>query len=190
MDFLKRIDKYKERLKVAVDNIDPIILNEMINKILQARDEQKQIFFMGNGGSGASASHIVGDLNKGLSLGKTCGKRYRSISLVDNSPTLLSLANDVSYDDIFVEQLKNFLNEGDLVIGISGSGNSENILRAVRYAKERGNTVIGLTGFSGGKLKEEADISLHIPVDDMQIAEDAHMMIGHMIFSVLYHTDC
>ena len=75
MDFLKRIDNYKERLKVAVDNIDPIILNEMINKILQARDEQKQIFFMGNGGSGASASHIVGDLNKGLSLGKTCGKR-------------------------------------------------------------------------------------------------------------------
>ena len=142
---------------------------------------------MGNGGSASTASHFAGDFNKGLSLGRE--KRFRFICLNDNPATVLSLANDVDYSQIFVEQLKNFLSEGDLVMAISGSGNSANVVNAVEYAKQKGNTVIGLTGYNGGKLKEISDISLHIPADDMQITEDLHMVFDHLIMSILYHED-
>ena len=181
------INVYKEKLLNEITNLDNEAINKVIDLLLKSRDEDRQVFIMGNGGSGATASHITGDFNKGLSLGQLREKRYKFISLVDNSPTLLSLANDVSYDDIFVEQLKNFINPGDLVIAISGSGNSENVLRAVNYAKEKGNKVIGFTGFDGGKLKQLSDVSVHIPLKDMQVVEDVHMMLGHLIFSVLYH---
>ena len=181
------IVNYKKKLIKEIENLDTDAVNEFIELLVKSRDEDKQVFIMGNGGSGATASHIAGDFNKGLSLGMPREKRYKFISLVDNSPTVLSLANDVSYDDIFVEQLKNFINEGDVVIGISGSGNSENVIRAVNYAKENGNKVIGLTGFSGGSLKDLADVCIHIPLHDMQVVEDVHMMLGHLIFSVLYH---
>ncbi len=107
------------------------------------------------------------------------------ICLNDNLPTLLSLANDVSYEDVFVEPLKNFLNPGDLVIGISGSGNSENVLRAIRYAKAHGNHTVGLVGFDGGALKSLADICLHIDIHNMQVVEDLHMMMGHLFFYAL-----
>lgn len=190
MDFSKMIADYQQRLTEQINQTDVACVNEAIHLLLQARDADKQVFVMGNGGSGASASHIVGDFNKGLSLGKERARRWRFISLVDNSSTVLSLANDVSYNDIFVEQLKNFLNPGDLVIAISGSGNSENVLRAVRYAKECGNTTIGMTAYDGGKLKQEADIRLHFAINDMQIAEDLHMSLLHLMFSVLYHSNC
>lgn len=190
MDFFEQISNYTERLMKEISKIDKDVINELINLIIKIRDERKQIFIMGNGGSGASASHIAGDFNKGLSLNKPRNKRYRVISLVDNSPTVLSLANDVTYDDIFTEQLKNFLNIGDLVICISGSGNSANVVKAAEYAKVKGATVVGFTGFNGGKLKDISDISIHIAIDDMQVVEDVHMMLGHLIFSVLYHTDC
>lgn len=183
--FTEGIINYKKKLIKEIKNLDTKVVNEVIELLLQSRDEDKQVFIMGNGGSGATASHIAGDFNKGLSLGQAREKRYKFISLVDNSPTVLSLANDVSYDDIFVEQLKNFMNDGDLVIGISGSGNSENVIRAVNYAKEKGNKVIGLTGFNGGKLKGLADVNVHVPINDMQVVEDIHMMMGHLIFSVL-----
>lgn len=181
------INNYKQNLMKEIEKLDNGVIESVIKLLLKARDEDKQIFIFGNGGSGATASHITGDFDKGLSLGKPRNKRYKFISLVDNSPTLLSLANDVSYDDIFVEQLKNFINPGDLVIGISGSGNSENVLRAVEFAKSNGNKVIGFTGFDGGKLKKLSDISVHVALNDMQIVEDVHMMLGHLIFSVLYH---
>ena len=189
MDFSEKILGYADRLTKQIEKIDVETVNRILDLLIATRDAGKQLFIMGNGGSGASASHIVGDFNKGLSLGKERAKRWRAISLVDNSPTVLSLANDVDYADIFVEQLKNFLNEGDVVIALSGSGNSENVLRAVRYAKECGNTTIGMTAYSGGKLKAEADISVHFDIDDMQIAEDLHMMLLHLMFSVLYHSD-
>ena len=185
--YSNEINCYKEKLIKEISSLDNNTIDKVMNLLLKTRDEGKQVFIMGNGGSGATASHITGDFNKGLSLGKPEGKRYRFISLVDNSPTVLSLANDLSYDDIFVEQLKNFLTPGDIIIAISGSGNSENVLRAVHYAKEKGNTVIGLTGFDGGKLKPLSDVSVHVPLDDMQVVEDVHMMLGHLIFSVLYH---
>ena len=190
MDFSEKIVGYTERLTEQIKKVDVETVNKIIALLLDARDFDKQVFIMGNGGSGASASHIVGDFNKGLSLGKERAKRWRWFSLIDNLPTVLSLANDVDYSDIFVEQLKNFLNEGDIVIALSGSGNSENVLKAVRYAKECGNTTIGMTAFDGGALKNEADVSVHFDINDMQIAEDLHMMLLHLIFSVMYHSDC
>ena len=190
MDFSEKIVGYTERLTEQIKKVDVETVNKIIALLLDARDSDKQVFIMGNGGSGASASHIVGDFNKGLSLGKERAKRWRWFSLIDNLPTVLSLANDVDYSDIFVEQLKNFLNEGDIVIALSGSGNSENVLKAVRYAKECGNTTIGMTAFDGGALKNEADVSVHFDINDMQIAEDLHMMLLHLIFSVMYHSDC
>lgn len=190
MDFSEKIIGYKERLTEQIKTADVETINKIINLLLEARDNDKQVFIMGNGGSGASATHIVGDFNKGLSLGKERAKRWRWFSLVDNFPTVLSLANDVAYADIFVEQLKNFLNEGDIVIALSGSGNSENVIKAIRYAKECGNFTVGMTAYDGGVLKNEADISVHFDVNDMQIAEDVHMMLLHLMFSVMYHSDC
>ena len=143
---------------------DTQVVNSVINLLVKARDEGKQIFIIGNGGSGANASHITGDFNKGLSIGQPKEKRYRFISFTDNMATLTSIANDASYNDVFLEQLKNFMNPEDLLIAISGSGNSENVLRAAAYAKECGNTIISFTGFNGGKLKEMSDVRIHIPI--------------------------
>lgn len=190
MDFSSKIVDYTERLTDQIKKTDVETVNRIMNLLLEARDNGKQIFIMGNGGSAASASHIVNDYNKGLSLGKERAKRWRWFCLSDNTPTVLSLANDVEYADIFVEQLKNFLNEDDIVIGLSGSGNSENVLRAIRYANDCGNTTVGMTAFGGGKLKEEAAINIHFDIFDMQIAEDLHMMLLHSMMNIFASTDC
>jgi len=145
--------------------------------------EGRQVFIMGNGGSGSSASHAAGDLNKGVSYGRE--RRFRVLSLNDNMATLTAYANDVSYSDAFVEQLKNFLNPGDLVIGISGSGNSLSILKAIEYANQKGAVTVGMCGFGGGKLAGMAQLPVHIPVNDMQMVEDIHMMLFHVAMQVL-----
>ncbi len=181
----KIIKDYQNNLIQCISSLDTDAVIKFIHLLEKTRDEDKQIIIMGNGGSGATASHFAGDFNKGLSLGKPREMRYRVISLVDNSPTVLSLANDLSYDDIFVEQMKNFLCDGDLVVAISGSGNSENVMRAVDYAKANNATVVGLTGYDGGKLKKASDVSIHIPIDNMQITEDLHMILTHLIFYTL-----
>jgi D-sedoheptulose 7-phosphate isomerase len=138
---------------------------------------------MGNGGSGATASHFTGDFNKGLSFHKA--RRFRFICLNDNYATFAAYANDVGYEDVFVEPLKNFLAEGDLVIGISGSGNSPNVLKAVEYANDHGAVTLGLTGYDGGKLKTLARHGVHIPIADMQVTEDLHMVLDHLAYVVL-----
>lgn len=154
--------------------------------IRQARDNGKQIFVFGNGGSGAAASHFACDLNKGATVRGV--QRTKVICLNDNVPTILAYANDVSYADIFVEQLKNFLMPGDLVFGISGSGNSENVLKAISYAKEFKAETIGLTGFDGGRLAGLAQISLVVPSHDMQIVEDLHLVALHILMRKLLAT--
>ncbi len=184
MSYQEQIDGYYEQLKRTVDQIDRGEIDRAMAALKEARDKKKFVYIMGNGGSASTASHFAGDFNKGLSLNRE--KRFRFVCLNDNAATVLSLANDVSYDDVFVEQLKNFLSEGDVVMAISGSGNSKNVINAVEYAKERGNTVIGLSGYGGGRLKELSDIRLHIPVDDMQIVEDLHMVFDHLMMSILY----
>lgn len=157
---------------------------KIINAILDAYGKEKKIFVMGNGGSGSTASHFVCDINKGCCM--DLEKKFKMICLNDNIPTILALANDVSYDVVFEEQLKNFFEPGDLVIGISGSGNSENVLRAIRYASDNGGRTIGFSGFAGGKLFDLVDIAFVAEVDDMQKVEDIHMIIVHMIMQSVH----
>lgn len=145
--------------------------------------EERQVFLMGNGGSASTASHIACDLNKSLSFGKQ--KRFRAICLNDNLPMLMAYANDFSYEDVFVEPLKNFLRAGDLVVALSGSGNSPNVLKAIEYANSHGAHTVGLSGFDGGKLAGMAQTAIVAPVHDMQKAEDAHLILFHAVFQIL-----
>lgn len=183
MDYRPAISAYFSQLKRTIDLIDVDELQKACDCLTRARDEKHFVYAMGNGGSAATASHWAGDFNKGMSLGRD--KRYRFIALNDNQPTMLSLANDVSYDVVFVEQLKNFLEPGDVVLAISGSGNSENVVKAATYGKAHGATIIALTGYDGGKLDKIADIHLHVPIDNMQITEDLHMVFDHLLMTVL-----
>ncbi len=178
-----RVEKYREGLTRVLAGLDVSAVERFVHLLSQARREGRTVFVFGNGGSGATASHLACDLNKGASYGKT--GRFRVICLNDNVPTLMAYANDVGYDDVFVEPLKNFLGPRDVVIGISGSGNSENVIRAIDYANQVGATSVGLCGYSGGRLKEKARMSVHVAVDDMQMAEDVHLVLGHIAMQVL-----
>lgn len=152
---------------------------DIIDAIRDARDRDAQIFVVGNGGSAATASHFAVDLGKGASLGAE--RRFRVLSLTDNVPWITALGNDLSYEDVFVEQLKNHARAGDLLLAFSGSGNSENVLRAVRYANSIGCRTIGLSGFAGGKLREEAQECLVVKADHMGRIEDGHFVIQHLV---------
>lgn len=182
-DFSIDILTYLNRLQETIKRLDKTEINQFINMLLEARDTDKQIFIMGNGGSASTASHFCCDFNKGSSYG--FAKRFKFICLNDNVPGMMAYANDVSYDEIFVEQLKNFFNPGDYVIGISGSGNSKNVLKAIEYANANEGITIGLTGFNGGKLKQICAHSVNMNVDDMQISEDLHMMMDHLSMKVI-----
>jgi len=170
--------EYIEHLKKILDAFPHDQFELLIEAFLDAYEKGKCIFVMGNGGSGSTASHWVCDVNKGCCL--HLDKKFKMMSLNDNIATMLAYANDLSYDDIFVEQLKNFFAPGDTVVGISGSGNSENVLRAIEFANANNGTTVGLCGFSGGKLCQIAHIPILIPVDDMQKVEDIHMIVAHM----------
>jgi len=170
--------EYIEELKEILNNFSHEQFERFINAMLTAYHKQKHIFVMGNGGSASTASHWVCDINKGCSLGRE--KKFKMMCLNDSISTLLAYANDLSYEDVFVEQLKNFFASGDVVIGISGSGNSENVLRAIDYANNNGGTTVGLCGYSGGRLFQMVDIPILAKVDDMQKVEDIHMIVVHM----------
>ncbi len=158
-------------------------INTVINVLENARISRKRIFTCGNGGSAATASHIVCDLEKGASIGKD--PRFDAECLSDNVPVMMAIANDNDYDDIFAERLIGKAHEGDVLICISGSGNSENVIRAAKQAKSQKVITIGFVGYSGGKLKDIVDHCVHVNIDDMQIAEDIHMILDHMIMSVI-----
>lgn len=183
MAYDEGIRLYFDRLVQVLKNLDIGQINKFFEVLRKANNDGKTIYVFGNGGAGATASHMVCDFNKGLSYGKN--KRFKFICLNDNIPIMLAYANDVSYEDIFVEQLKNFLTKGDIVIGISGSGNSENVIRAIDYANGVGALTVGLCGYSGGRLKKKAKMFVHIDINDMQIAEDIFMMLTHVAYQVL-----
>lgn len=183
IDYTSKITAYFEREKSALDSINKKDLNLVMNILEQAREDGRQVFVFGNGGSAATASHYCCDFNKGISYGKK--KRYKMICLSDNVPTMMAYANDMSYEDVFVEPLKNFYRSGDIVLGISGSGNSLNVVRALEWGKTNGAITIAFTGYSGGKMKQIADYNVHIPVDDMQIVEDVHMVLDHCMMKIL-----
>lgn len=184
MDFVQDINNYYEREKKVIDSLDKEEINEALNCLLKHYEHEDTIYVIGNGGSSATANHMVCDFDKGISM--DLAKQFRVISLSDNVPIIMAIGNDVGFEDVFYLQLKNKLKPTDLVVAISGSGNSHNIIKAVNYAKEVGAEVIGLTGYAGGKLKGLADIDVHAPVDDMQITEDIHMSFVHVAMQILW----
>ena len=182
-DYTQDIAAYFQRLKSTVDRLSLTDINQVMSVLEQAREAGRMIFIMGNGGSAATASHYVCDFNKGVSLNQE--KKYKFLCLNDNLPSMMAYANDLSYDGIFVNALNTYFQPGDVVIGISGSGNSTNVLRAIEYANRHGGITIGLSGYDGGKLKQMARYNIHVPADDMQITEDLHMVLDHCMMKIL-----
>jgi D-sedoheptulose 7-phosphate isomerase len=179
---VKFIENYLAEIKMVIDNIDKQKICAIKDEIIGGYERDAAIFICGNGGSAATAAHFCNDLSK-LTIKEGLEKRFRVISLVDNIPLITAWANDESYESIFVEQLKNLFRKGDLLIGISGSGNSRNVLRAVEFVNQNGGTTIGITGFDGGQLKHFAKISLVVPSNSMQQVEDIHLILEHLICS-------
>lgn len=173
------VESYRELAREAVDLIDPERVSQAIEWFRQARAEDRQIFVCGNGGSASTASHFACEMLKGASYNRP--RRFRIQALTDSVPTLTAYSNDVSFECVFVEQLRNFAREGDLVMGISSSGNSRNVVRAIEYANSIGCRTLALTGRDGGKLGPIATMELRIAAPHLGRVEDCHFMICHMI---------
>jgi len=171
--------QYIDLVKSTLDALDPKALDALVEAFHTTYEKGGNIYTMGNGGSGASASHAAGDFLKGASYG--LDKRFKMICLNDNLPSMMAIANDIGWESIFVEPLKNFLSKDDLVIGISGSGNSKNVVNALEYADAQGATTVAMSGFKGGKISEIATINVHAPVMDMEVTEDVHMVIFNIV---------
>ena len=171
--------QYIDLVKSTLDALDPNALDALVEAFHTTYEKGGNIYTMGNGGSGASASHAAGDFLKGASYG--LDKRFKMICLNDNLPSMMAIANDIGWESIFVEPLKNFLSEDDLVIGISGSGNSKNVVNALEYANANGATTVAMSGFKGGKISQIASINVHSPVMDMEVTEDVHMVIFNIV---------
>ena len=170
---------YLEKCAAVLRAIDPRQIAEVGRLLHQARAEGRQVFLLGNGGSAALASHLAVDLGKGCSRDRE--QRFRVLALTDNVPWLTALANDISYDDVFSEQLANFARAGDLVIAISGSGNSKNVLKALEMAGTLGCVTVGISGFKGGKLKALVRHHIHVPAEHMGLIEDGQLVVGHIL---------
>lgn len=186
-EFRVRFSKdYLREIKQILDLMEENLINELdklATIFINARDNKNTIFIMGNGGSASTASHFAGDLSKGTIVeGQS---RFKAIALTDNIPNILAWANDSSYEDIFVEQLKNLMEPGDIVIGISGSGNSMNVIKAIDYANKKGGITIGLSGYDGGKLIKYAKENIHVPSFYIQRVEDVHLIIEHLLTSLI-----
>ena len=179
----KQINNYLIRLGNTIKNLDQNSIKQCCKILLKAYENGNNIFICGNGGSASTASHFACDINKGVSYGLE--KRFRIIPLTDNFATITAYSNDVGYEDIFVEQVKNFYQKGDVIIGISGSGNSKNVLKAIEFVNHNEGVSIGWTGYSGGKLKSISHYSINANVMDMQTSEDIHMILVHIIMKVL-----
>ena len=177
---------YLSKLTTLLESFDRTQVDNAVKVIADAWQADRQIITLGNGGSSMTALHFINDWNKSLFMAK--GRPFRGRSLVDNMGLVMSYGNDISFQDIFVEQLKNLLQPGDLVIAISGSGNSENVIRAVHYANESGGITLGLCGYGGGKLKGLAQHVVWVNVNDMQLSEDLHAIFGHIVMQRLCGT--
>ncbi len=178
------IKQYLHAVNETLSKVDVGTIDAFVSLLLDAYRQERNIYIFGNGGSSATASHFCGDMVKGLSYGME--KRFRAICLNDNLPALMAIANDSSYDDIFVEQLKNFLRKDDLVIGISGSGNSTNVVKALEYANQNGAKSVAICGFKGGKIKDIAHLSIHAEINDMEVSEDIHhLILAHCVKRII-----
>jgi len=183
MEFKQRAQAYLDEASRTISNIPIDVLDRIYGILCVAYREDRQVILMGNGGSAALASHFAVDLGKGTA---TDGKsRFRVISIVDNTPVMTAYANDFSYADVFSEQLRALVRPGDVVFGISGSGNSPNVLNGLKAAREMGATTVVLTGYQGGKAISLADVTLVVPSNDMQHIEDSHLMITHLYMQAM-----
>ena len=187
-DYKNEIRDYIKNEIETLNKLDVDQIDAAINLLVETMENGNTVFTFGNGGSSATASHFQNDFNKGVS--EHIEKKFNLLCLNDNVATVMAVANDIGFEEIFRFQLRGHIKPGDVVLAISGSGNSKNVINAVEYAKEQGCRVIGLTGYSGGKLRELADISLHVPINSMQITEDLHMTFDHLMMSVLYKRLC
>jgi len=177
------IKKFFQELKIGIEKVSWEEIAKAIKILQSAYESRGQVFLIGNGGSAAIASHFANDLNKTVlgHKGNKKTKRFRAISLSDNVPVLTAWANDVGFEEVFSEQLKNFAKETDVLIAISSSGKSANIIKAVKTAKKLHLPVIGLVGFDGGELLALADAKIYVPSQKYAIVESAHEAICHLI---------
>lgn len=179
MNTVKNFAGYFTRLKETIDKLDLKAIQQVVDLLLECREKENTMYIFGNGGSAANASHIAGDFLKGISYGMD--KRFKAHSLADNMAGITAITNDLAYEDVFYEQLRTFMSPGDVVIGISGSGNSTNVIKAINWANENKGKTVAFVGYKGGRLKDIARYVVHVPVEDMEITEDMHTMIFHSI---------
>jgi len=177
---------YFEELKASLGELGPAKVAAVAEVFERARRERRQIFIVGNGGSAATASHMACDLGKGTVDYSNPGlTRFRTISLSDNTALITALGNDLSFDDIFAEQLKGLMNDGDVVVFISASGNSPNLVRAAHYARSRRGELVGLLGFGGGALGTLVDHALVVSSRNYGLSEDSHLIVQHVLTQYL-----
>lgn len=176
--------EYIQYLCKVLNGIDLEEISQFIRIILDARERGAAVYFIGNGGSAATASHFANDIAIGT---RTAGKPFRAMSLCDNNSVMTAIANDDGYDEVFYQQLKVMACSGDVLVAISASGNSPNLLKAVEYANSIDMITVGLTAFSGGKLREMSQVGVHVPTKDKEYgpAEDAHMVLDHLVGNFL-----
>ncbi len=183
-------DAYLKRLQTEIQRVNQADLKLWADLIYQAWQKERFVYIIGNGGSGTTASHMSEDLGKSTlrseDLRDESKKRLKVLSLTDNLGWIMAVGNDVAYDQIFVQQLMNYGAPGDLLIAISGSGNSPNILNAVTWANRHGLTTFGLTGYKGGKLKTTQQQGLHVDLDDMGMVESIHLCLFHWVLNDVY----
>ena len=177
--------QYFEELQRVVVALPHNTINQIADELVKANESGRTVYSFGNGGSASLASHIACDLGKGTAYCNG-GKRLRVLALTDNVATMTAWANDFSYEDMFSEQLRNFVQPQDIAFAISGSGNSKNVLNALRVAREAGATTIGISGYQGGEMKSLCDICVIVPSDNMQVIEDLHLAMAHSIFRIVY----
>jgi len=183
-------DSYLQRLETELARIDQAAMTRWADLIFQAWQNERFVFIFGNGGSGTTATHMSEDLGKSTlrseDLRDESKKRLKVLSLTDNLGWIMAVGNDVAYDQIFVQQLMNYGGRGDLVIAISGSGNSPNVLNAVDWANRHGLTTFGLTGYGGGKLLQMQQDGLHVALDDMGMVESIHLCLFHWVLNDVF----
>jgi D-sedoheptulose 7-phosphate isomerase len=177
--------QYFEELQRVVAAISHDSIDQMADALVRAYEAGRVVYTFGNGGSAALASHLACDLGKGTAYCNG-GKRFRALALTDNIPTLTAWANDSGYEDVFSEQLRNFVQPEDVAFAISGSGNSKNVLNALHVARQAGATTLGISGFQGGQMKSLCDICMVVPSNNLQIVEDMHLATAHSIFRIVY----
>jgi D-sedoheptulose 7-phosphate isomerase len=183
MNFNQIINDYASNVGTLIHNVKPVDVQAMLDILCETYVKNRMIFIFGNGGSAATSSHIAEDFSKGT---RCEGKpTLRAVSLTDNTPLLTAISNDLSYEFIFENQLEIMLNPGDCVLAISASGNSPNVLKAVRYARQKNSRIMSLTGFTGGELKKMSDANIHFASHDYGIVEDLHLMSGHILASCM-----